>query len=526
MFRACDKVYHSTIFMATEVSESGEEQSSVPCAMHSRENLELYCKDHELALCKICKILKHKKCNVETISLSFQNTDISETLNVLSSQISGLEKVAKKFKAEKQSLLEQTKREKDKIVEKIEYLRKCLNEVLDGYNEQLNSQLALTTENLIVKIQAYESLIYQFETQISIIGESKGNQTQKILSLIEAKSFYKEYAKVMKELDDETNALEIRIMEDEMLQDLIQQLANIGKRETNDSEEILDESVKKMTFIDIKSCSLIQEADIKLPNDEKVPCISGCCFFPGEGVILCDSYNRKIKILDKDMKIKFTVPCPDSPNDVAYLNECSAVIISTSANTLQFISIKPGVKLQTRKQLKHSLYGFTVYNGKIFISCYNNEKEKSGISVLSAIGEDEDFIPQNGPDFRYPQYLSLNSDGSKIFYIGSSNQSLFVTCLTRSGYGIYSVCNTTLKDPRSIVCDGAGNSMVCDMGTKNVHIIDCNGCVGDSLMTITDDFKPTSMCLNGNGDTLIVASVQNNHNKTSKLTVYRLDYKY
>ena len=62
------------------------------CSLHSNQNLELYCKDHETALCKMCKLLKHRRCNVETLTSALQNKEVLDNLKEVPTQITTLGK--------------------------------------------------------------------------------------------------------------------------------------------------------------------------------------------------------------------------------------------------------------------------------------------------------------------------------------------------------------------------------------------------------------------------------------------------
>ena len=335
--------------MASEVSKTDAEHVLVECAIHSTESVELYCKDHELALCRICKILKHKKCNLESIADVFQNIGVSEALKEASTENTTLGQAVITSKTEMQSLLDKIIKEKTVTEESIEDVRNRLNGLLDRYKEQLNSQLMSETETLTVTIQACECLSDQIENQKATLEKIKGNTIPDIVSIIEAKNFYKEYHHVTDEMEKETKEVKICIREDDMLPDLVKELTSICERATTESEEttdgVDDKQLKGKAFLDIKSCNAEKEADLKLPDDVRVPDITGCCFSPDDGVIICDYDNKKLKLLDLEMKtIKFTIPCQENPKDVARFDDYSVVVLYGSS--FQFTMLKPGIKFQ------------------------------------------------------------------------------------------------------------------------------------------------------------------------------------
>ena len=512
--------------MASEVSESEAEHVLVVCATHSKESLELYCKDHELALCRLCKVLKHKKCNVKTITDVFQNIDVSEAVKEASTQITTLGQAVISSKMEMQSLLDKIIEEKHETEEIIENIRNGLNGVLDRYKDQLHSQIVSGTETLTETIQTYESLSEQLENQKATLENAEGKGIQDIVSLIEAKNMYRDYQHVTDEMDKEIKEATICIKEDEMLPDLIQRLKSICQKKITESEEFVDgmcdTQQQDRSFISIKSCTPLQDSDIKLPDDSKVPNITGCCFLPDDRVIICDHANMRVKVLDKEMNIKFTIPCTEHPRDVACFDEHRIVVLYGLDNSFQFVCIKPGIILQQKRSTKLTCYGLQSVNRFIYISCYDFERKCRGIAQFVWEGWLHNFIPCVGADLQnLGLYLTLNSTGVSIFYVGHGTNCRFINKMSSSGHGIYSVCTTALKAPKSIICDSAGNLLICDSETKSIYLIDSDGEVGNTLLTEKDDFGPTSMCISARKDMLLVAS---SHKDASKITVYKIDY--
>ena len=80
------------------------------------------------------------------------------------------------------------------------------------------------------------------------------------------------------------------------------------------------------------------------PIDKYIPNITGCCFLPDDGVIVCDFDNKTLKLLEMELKIKFTILCQTSPLDVARFDGDSVVVLF-SDNSFQRIRVKPGINL-------------------------------------------------------------------------------------------------------------------------------------------------------------------------------------
>ena len=525
----CKKLRIRTQFyvikMASEASQIEMEQISVACVIHSTKPLELYCKDHELALCRICQILKHKSCTVEAITDAFQNVDVSEEAKEASARISSLKGQIVVCKNNMGVLKDEMSKEKQEDEENIESIRHGLNQVLDRYKEQLNSQFTAKTKSLNDTIQACECLIDQIETQDAALETARGQTVQDIVSLIDAKNMYEEYQHVTEEMEKETKEAKICIREDEMIPDLLQRLKGIAHGIVTESEETdsdLNNTQPKKSFICIQSCTSVRDADIKLPDDAKVPNITGCCYLPDERVVLCDYDNKKIKLLDKEVKIKYTIQkCPGNPRDAANFDENRIVVLYGSDNSFQFVCVKPGIILQEKRSTKMKCYGLNSLAKIIYISGFHLERELYGIALFSCEGWFHKFV---GSDMRYlDPYLALNvaQNDIDIFYSGHTSSCSYINKLSSNGHGIYSVCTTLLKKPNSITCDTTGNLLICDTDTKSVHVVDSEGQVRNAVLKEAEDFAPTSMCLTADRDKLIVASRQND---SAKITVYKLKY--
>lgn len=257
-------------------------------------------------------------------------------------------------------------------------------------------------------------------------------------------------------------------------------------------------------------------------NDSKTPCITGCCFIPNGRLVVCDNNNQTVKFLDKDMKINFTIPCSDGPWDVDCLNEGCIVVTIPERKSIQFIDIKPGIKPKYIHYIGHKAYGVAVNGERMFVSMADTILEKQrlcGVQILNKDGKYVAFIEHIGSGS--PQNICTNVDGTKMYYSGGYGTSLFINCFAREGYGLYSVRTNILKSPRSLICDDDENLIVCDDGTKRLHVIDSSGVVSDTILSEQDISVPQSMCFDKINGILNVVSQKE---KVVKLTAYKLEY--
>ena len=526
---SCDKLHRKfasdhRITLAIDKRTDYVDQTFVSCKIHPQQTLDQFCQDDEMVLCNVCKTIKHRKCHVVSLMDALPNEDICKSLDELSSKLSALQETAKTAKCDKQSVLEQTKTKRGDLKDNIDYLRDGLNKVLNGYEKQLIIKQNQFTNALTTTITSFDTLKTQTETEMKTMEKAKGNRTLETVSLINAKSLYKEYKCFVEEVGNDKTDFDIHITEDETLPSLIQQLKNIVHRDIVDSEEITegatnDPSINK-SFLNVSSCSLVKETDIRLPYDAKVPYISGFCFSSGGDIILCDFENMKVKLADKDsMTVKFSIGCSKPPFDVDRINDSSAVATVPESRSLLFIKTKPGLKLQGLKVIDFAGYGVAVYNQTIYVCGNASCGIKKGVKVLSPQGEAISFIAHTGSGI--PHYICLSDDASNVCFTAGSGQLSTINCLTRDGYGIFSVSDKCFKYPRSLVCDKTGNCLICDDEMKTIGIVNSVGAVCNTLVTRKDEFQPKSLYLKSSDDLLVVALWSE---KCSKLAVYKLNY--
>ena len=276
------------------------------------------------------------------------------------------------------------------------------------------------------------------------------------------------------------------------------------------------------SFLNIKSCSPIKETDVRVRNDIKVPYITGCCWLSDDELFLCDNNNRNVKILDKNMNIKFTAPCISDPFDIDCINAKTVVVTMPDIKTLQFVAVKPGFKFKHTKCINARCLGIAVHEKNIFVCIDDAQQSAKCIKVLTLDGDNVTYIPHLGPGS--PRYLCLNRHGTRIYYTGGSNKEMFINSLTNDGHGIFSVSSTDLHYPRGVVIDEDGNVIVCDDAGQRLQVIASNGKFGQTLLSKKDNILyPKSVCVNRTLNILVIASWKQNPN-ASKLALYKLEY--
>ena len=345
----CDK-FHSKFIKGHKVvygddmpeHENSEKNAFVPCALHSLENIDLYCKDHEVAMCNVCKHTSHRKCNVQNISSAFADFDVSKWRDEVSTQVMTLLGTADKIDASNQSWLEKVNEQTDETRNKIEYLRTEMNSVFDKYQQQINAQHSSKIDFATCNSQVCKSVSEHLKNKKDEMNSKKENQFKELLVLIEMNKLCKEYTDALDEIKNHRVPSQYVLTEDDKIPSLVQQISDIAHRDIADSEEAVEEKTntsQKKSFLNIKTCFSVQEEDAKMINDYGTPLITGCCFIPSGRLAVCDSSNKNVKFLDKDMKLFYSHSCSEAPCDVDCLNDRCIVVTLPAAKSIMRVSM-------------------------------------------------------------------------------------------------------------------------------------------------------------------------------------------
>ena len=322
----------------------------------------------------------------------------------------------------------------------------------------------------------------------------------------------------------------------------------------SDSVDTISDMV---SFWDAKASFVEKSQKIKTRSDSEEPRITGLCFLSDGGIVICDNSNSKIKLLDaSNRRVKYELFFQGGPPyDVAVVDDTMVVVSVPSCRLLQYVHVKPGVKMDREIDVKSTCYGVVVFNNEIFVCTDNgtagnnalannggvssksfagttsntsdNLLEAGGIRIFSQKGQELAFIPHGSEGT--PKHICLNDDGSKIYYTGGSGKTSYVTCITRQGYGMFSFTDAVLQCPSYIAIDSFDNLLVCDSNENRVHIIKVEGERNQLLLDQKKDLPRTmtSICFDRRSDMLVVAYSADSYafgekKRKSKLKFYKL----
>ena len=230
----CDKFHgkiapEHKVIRGGEFYRAGEKKEFVPCSMHTKEHLGLYCQDHETVICVVCKHVKHQNCPVQNISEAFGGKDISKELNDFREQVHTLTESIEKVKLDNQSFLDKNNKDTEEMRKFIEEIRQQITFVLDKFENQVIAQHSLNFNTQSDAINVCESMIDLLKMQIESLERAKDFRTKEIIMFNQAKQLCKEYKPSVEELCRQAKTY--RTVKEKLQQSLLRHILKIGHQE-------------------------------------------------------------------------------------------------------------------------------------------------------------------------------------------------------------------------------------------------------------------------------------------------------
>ena len=288
-----------------------------------KNEVAIYCKEHDSLVCVNCGSLHHRRCqtsDIGDISKDFDVDSTEETIdnwNELNEKITSLherrETDLSNLSLEAKDCRDRAKQFREELSIKLESMeaktlleidiletqeKKTITQQLDTCKAAQNS-LDTDRRNLILaKEQNDRQSIFVYNIQLSQTMKSLTTITEEI-----TKEVYQPH------ISFECNPA-IAITGD---QDL-----GIVKCHTT--------RIPQQKGFDEMSVTARNQVNVKVQSDARNACITGSAFFQSGQLILCDWNNKKLKLLDENLQMKESIDVPGEPWDVAPVNQHQVIV--------------------------------------------------------------------------------------------------------------------------------------------------------------------------------------------------------
>ena len=477
-----------------------------------KHEVSIYCKEHCSLVCVNCRTLHHRRCKTRHIDEEILSFDVDNTKttidnsNVLNKNISTL----------------QESRENDLSTLSLgaENCRDRVKQFREELSAKLNSMEAKSLSDIsILDTQEQETIVQQLNICKSAMNrlDDDNMNLQLAIERADTRSIFMcnfQLSQAVTSLTTITEEITKEVTQPHISFECNPAISFAGDQDLG-TVKCHTSRTPQMKGFDEMSITAGNKMNVKLQSDAEDAFISGSTFLSSGELVLCDYYNKKLKLLDKSLQMKESIDVPEMPWDVAPVNQHQVIVTFPFKQYLQFIQVTPSFALGHKVDLGIECRGVAVSRESIYISFVDSGECKIGIYDIT--GKQKLMIgPYSCNDgklmFKGPYYIDVLND-EKIFVsdVDVKSSTPTVYCLESNGNVLYSISNPSFKRCQGISVDENENLLVCDWTSYKVFLITRDGKEVREFLTKKDGlYKPYTTSFRRSDGTLVVTCRDHN----------------
>ncbi|KAH3770395.1 hypothetical protein DPMN_171680 [Dreissena polymorpha] len=325
------------------------------CDEHRNNKLDKFCKEHRQLCCPQCVSDQHSQCSkVFPISglTSTQSTDLQGLSMKLETILRDMKSLQKNQEASMQTLQGSYTEHEGSVIQQL-----CLN-INTTVDACSDSTVSMSDENeQYIKdnlCKSVNSILGKFDCStvkelIDIKDEVKniqGSITDSFYKCIRLNNELSRYHDLIQKIGDNKELYFIATVKCE------QALTMLGK-----SGHVFTVQGKS-------------EHNVKIPSDSDTCCIAAICVIPNGQVLLADSSNKTVKLLDQQYWVVSHCSVNSEPRGMCEITPSNVAVVLNDDNTheVQFITVSQSQLFPGRKfWLQHRCEGIAHDQGDLFI---------------------------------------------------------------------------------------------------------------------------------------------------------------
>ena len=477
----------------------------------TKHEVTVYCKEHCSLVCVNCRTLHHRRCKTSDINEACLSFDVDNTKTTIDSFNTLKEKITA-IQESRENDLSTLSLGAQNCRDRVKNFREELIAKLDSMEAKSLSDIS------ILETQEQETIVHQVNTCKSAMNrlDDDYRNLQLEIERADTRSIFMcniQLSQAVTTLTTITEEITKEVYQPHISFECNTEI-NIADDEDFGTVKCHTTRIPQQKGFDEMSKTARNKINVKLQSDAKVAGISGSTFLsPGE-LILCDYYNNKLKLLNKNLQMKESIDVPGRPWDVAPVDQHQVIVTLPNEKYLQFIQVTPSLALGHKVDLGMECRGVTVSRESIYISFVDSGECKIGIYDLT--GKQKLMIgPYNCNDgkllFKGPYYIDVWND-EKIFVsdedsfsIDDKSSTSTVYCLESNGNVLDSLSNPSFKRCRGISVDENENLLLCDWISHKVFLITKDGKEVREFLTEKDGlYQPYTTSFRRSDGTLVV----------------------
>ncbi|XP_052779862.1 uncharacterized protein LOC128217055 [Mya arenaria] len=489
------------------------------CERHPAEALKLVCGDHDQLCCHVCVAVDHRLCSsIQHIPDVARDIRKDPGFRQLPQQVAVLRKQIEDMKNDRKKNSSSLRKTRTAIVDEIKAIRKMINGILDKMEKTTVQELdrLVTDQEMSIK-KDMESCTQMHDELKNIIDDIQSKDSSGEPPLYIGFKKCEEKIKQAKEILQNMSSVvkyDLTFRKHNGIEDNLSSMKTFG--ELNESNVFGAQPCTSLFPRDhVFATEGYKEYNVKMSSDKYNCDIEGICELPGGEIVITDSNNSKVKLLDQEYRVVDHCDVPQSPFYVCHIggNEVAVCVNNNDdRHELHFINITKGKLVTTRKlSFTHECYGATHHGNNLYISSH------TALYVYTMAGKRVKTLYEDMSVGYTVKIFAISNDGKTIYITNYSNNQL--TTLDNLGNKLATFTDPDLRGPTGVHLTTAGHVFVSCFEFHTVLQVDKDGKTKLATLARKQDgvYSPialffssrsSSLVVGGRKDTLLVINVQ------------------
>lgn len=461
------KLSHKILDDANRGSESRNKSGTELCDKHHGRFVNKYCKDHDEVCCGACVSGNHRSCvNIMEIEEAVKNADVKEQKEANEC----IDKVVAKIIVEQDErglLLSSINQEASVILKDIdkheESIIKRIKDLAEASRKEVVSRHAKFEKRVKADVKELESVLSVSEEVSKMLNNSNLSAKQAFVNVRKSKTVATSISDTLDEMSKSRSLSIDYCFNNERIQKFV------GMKSLGYFEETanIPYKAKKQGMINVK---LGKDGDC---------IITGICFLENESIVIADSKNKKLKMLNENYEMKNNIALAGYPSSLCNVGPLEVAVALRNEGKVQFVycdgTLSLGFSFSTSQRCA-GLY-FDTKHDELYVSCDSwGRFSTSKVCVFTKRGVPTRTFEKDETGnilFLYPKNITMEPITDTVYIADERNG---VIALNRNGK-----LKWKYQDPK--VRDLAG---ICMLPGNQVLV---TGCSSKNLVQVGDDGK-------------------------------------
>ncbi|XP_071162050.1 uncharacterized protein [Mytilus edulis] len=513
----CEKPHRKSHLSKNHKTMSADDYQKLPTFMQEvsshchdhKKKFELYCSFHACPCCVQCVTDKHKMCQeMKPLSDILQQVKSSASVQLFEKDLKDVKENIDTAIKYLQTRITTSNTQNTKVIEKIRYMRKSIDDYLNKLEQDLlndleskYSKLKSNMASLMQQMEQRASQINQMQSQFSETTQYT-TELQRFIGLREIEKITSQTTKYIDDLESGDHFIEknLEVNLSSALQSILQDVNSFGIININTTTSTLkmkagrkDQAqnlIPKVPGVEQIKPSLLTRLTIS--KDIKSLDIYACLILPDGKSIILDSNKKQLLLFRNDgIFIRKVVTFTGYPHDgCLVMNNRVAVALGLENQTV-LVDVNRSKIIQSIK-LSHECFG-VASDGKTLVVSSGGQCTTVNLSDMS-----QTIIEGRGLNC-----ISLFQ--GNIYRTDDSENE--VCCYKVTGEPLWTFQHQYIVSPRGLTLDKNGFVYVASAGNNSIVVVSPDGKVCKTILSDADEIKdPYAIDINRETGLMIVSS--------------------